>query len=97
MAYVAVSRGAHDGQIFTNNRQQLPQALERDVSHSSAPVPELRPKAVAEPKRSMEPAEEIYSGAEHERHWAPLNEALTPQEAAPSLQNLKAGSRAANC
>jgi hypothetical protein len=36
MAYVAVSRGAHDAQIFTNNASALGQELSRDVSHSPA-------------------------------------------------------------
>jgi ATP-dependent exoDNAse (exonuclease V) alpha subunit len=36
MAYVAVSRGAHDAQIFTNDRGRLAEALSRDVSHESA-------------------------------------------------------------
>jgi conjugative relaxase-like TrwC/TraI family protein len=36
MAYVAVSRGAHDAQIFTNDRSRLAEALSRDVSHESA-------------------------------------------------------------
>ena len=75
MAYVAVSRGAQDAEIFTNDRQQLPQVLGRDVSHTSAHVPEMR-------QEKQEPAEKIYTRAEHERHWTPLNNALTPQEAA---------------
>lgn len=33
MAYVAVSRGAYDAQIFTNDRGKLAEALSRDVSH----------------------------------------------------------------
>ncbi len=41
MAYVAVSRGAHDAQLFTNDRDGLEAALGRDVSHRSAQVPEL--------------------------------------------------------
>ena len=41
MAYVAVSRGAHDAQLFTNDREGLEAALGRDVSHRSAHVPEL--------------------------------------------------------
>ncbi len=41
MAYVAVSRGAHDAQLFTNDRARLGVALGRDVSHRSAHVPEL--------------------------------------------------------
>lgn len=36
MAYVAVSRGASDAQIFTNDRSRLSEALSRDVSHESA-------------------------------------------------------------
>jgi ATP-dependent exoDNAse (exonuclease V) alpha subunit len=36
MAYVAVSRGCYDAQIFTNNAQTLGQELSRDVSHSNA-------------------------------------------------------------
>jgi conjugative relaxase-like TrwC/TraI family protein len=35
-AYVAVSRGQYDAQIYTNNRANLAQRLERDVSHRSA-------------------------------------------------------------
>ncbi len=36
MAYVAVSRGAHDAQIFTNDATKLGTALSRDVSHAPA-------------------------------------------------------------
>ncbi|PYV66427.1 MAG: hypothetical protein DMG97_29630 [Acidobacteria bacterium] len=36
MAYVSVSRGRHDAQIYTNNAQTLGQELSRDVSHSHA-------------------------------------------------------------
>jgi ATP-dependent exoDNAse (exonuclease V) alpha subunit len=36
MAYVAVSRGAHDAQIFTNDVAKLGHALSRDVSHAPA-------------------------------------------------------------
>ena len=41
MAYVAVSRGAHDAQLFTNDREGLGAALVRNVSHKSAQLPEL--------------------------------------------------------
>jgi len=40
-----------------------------------------RQEVVAEQKRSVEPVERIYTWAEHERHWTPLNDALTPSEA----------------
>jgi ATP-dependent exoDNAse (exonuclease V) alpha subunit len=36
LAYVAVSRGRYDAQIYTNNKAQLGEALSRDVSHRSA-------------------------------------------------------------
>ncbi len=36
LAYVAVSRAAHDAQIFTNNASALGQELSRDVSHTPA-------------------------------------------------------------
>jgi conjugative relaxase-like TrwC/TraI family protein len=36
MAYVAVSRGAHDAQIFTNDAAKLGRELSRDVSHAPA-------------------------------------------------------------
>jgi conjugative relaxase-like TrwC/TraI family protein len=43
MAYVAVSRGAEDAQIFTNDRAKLPDALGHDVSHESAHMPTVKP------------------------------------------------------
>jgi ATP-dependent exoDNAse (exonuclease V) alpha subunit len=43
MAYVAISRGAHDAQLFTNDREKLPLALGHDVSHQSAHRPEIAP------------------------------------------------------
>jgi ATP-dependent exoDNAse (exonuclease V) alpha subunit len=42
MAYVAVSRGAHDAQLFTNDRAGLGAALGHNVSHQSAHAPELK-------------------------------------------------------
>jgi conjugative relaxase-like TrwC/TraI family protein len=36
MAYVSVSRGRYDAQIYTNNARTLGQELSRDVSHSHA-------------------------------------------------------------
>jgi conjugative relaxase-like TrwC/TraI family protein len=41
MAYVAVSRGQWEAQIFTSDREKLPQALGHDVSHQSALKPEV--------------------------------------------------------
>jgi ATP-dependent exoDNAse (exonuclease V) alpha subunit len=36
LAYVAISRGQYDAQIYTNNKAQLGEALSREVSHRSA-------------------------------------------------------------
>jgi hypothetical protein len=36
MAYVAVSRGAYDAQIFTNDSRSLGHELSRDISHAPA-------------------------------------------------------------
>ena len=36
LAYVAISRGRYDAQIYTNDKTQLGPALGRDLSHSSA-------------------------------------------------------------
>jgi ATP-dependent exoDNAse (exonuclease V) alpha subunit len=36
LAYVAVSRGRYDAQVYTNDKGQLAEQLSRDVSHRSA-------------------------------------------------------------
>src|SRR5207249_10533032 len=36
LAYVAVSRGQYDAQMYTEDKRKLPRALDRDVSHRSA-------------------------------------------------------------
>src|SRR5712692_5716491 len=63
MAYVSVSRGQWDAQIFTNNLEKLPQALGRDVSHQSAYRPE---QAIAplqqEAARSQQPEKDLGMG-----------------------------------
>jgi conjugative relaxase-like TrwC/TraI family protein len=62
MAYVAVSRGAYDAQIFTNDREKLGAALGHDVSHSSAHTPEMKPEQKQEqavtPQREIAPKQE---------------------------------------
>ena len=42
MAYVAVSRGAYDVQLFTDSREKLGSALGHDVSRQSAHKPPQR-------------------------------------------------------
>jgi conjugative relaxase-like TrwC/TraI family protein len=95
MAYVAVSRGAYDAQLFTDSREKLGSALGHDVSHTSAHAPEVKQDQIAKvseqavaPKREQvveqkavaEPIEKVYSWPELERHWAPLNNAVTASE-----------------
>jgi len=60
MAYVAVSRGAYDAQIFTNDREKLGAALGHDASHSSAYAPEMKPeqKQTVTPQREIAPQQE---------------------------------------
>ena len=53
MAYVSVSRGRYDAQIYTNNAPPLGQELSRDVAHSPAIQQEQHephPTTSAEPK-----------------------------------------------
>jgi hypothetical protein len=58
MAYVAVSRGALDAQIFTNDREELGAALGHDVSHTSAYVPEMKLEQAVAPQREIAPKQE---------------------------------------
>jgi ATP-dependent exoDNAse (exonuclease V) alpha subunit len=55
MAYVSVSRGQWDAQIFTNDREKLAQALSHDVSHKSAFQPE---RAISVVPQKISPASE---------------------------------------
>jgi conjugative relaxase-like TrwC/TraI family protein len=59
MAYVSISRGAQDAQIFTNDASALGKVLSRDVSHAPAIAPEaLAPKIAPQ----SVPVEEISMG-----------------------------------
>jgi ATP-dependent exoDNAse (exonuclease V) alpha subunit len=50
-AYVAISRGRYDAQIYTNDKAQLSAALDRDISHRAAIEPTRAPAA---PERTIE-------------------------------------------
>jgi ATP-dependent exoDNAse (exonuclease V) alpha subunit len=59
MAYVSISRGQFDAQIFTDNLEKLPKALGHDVSQQSAYTPEhavaaAQPKIVPTPTHDRE-------------------------------------------
>jgi ATP-dependent exoDNAse (exonuclease V) alpha subunit len=53
LAYVAVSRGRYDAQIYTNDKAQLGEALSRDVAHRSAIEPARVP---ASSRQEIEPS-----------------------------------------
>ena len=55
MAYVAVSRGAYDAQIFTNDREELGATQEHDVSHSNVHVLEMKQERADTPQREIAP------------------------------------------
>jgi ATP-dependent exoDNAse (exonuclease V) alpha subunit len=61
MAYVAVSRGAFDAQLFTSDRERLGAALGRDVPHQSAHVPEIKPN------QSIASQQEVSRGQQEDR------------------------------
>jgi ATP-dependent exoDNAse (exonuclease V) alpha subunit len=53
MAYVSVSRGAHDAQIFTNDREKLPDALGHEVSQQSAHAPKMDAEKSVTPQQDV--------------------------------------------
>ena len=60
MAYVSVSRGAFDAQLFTNDSEKLPAALGHDLSKHSAHVPEINSG------QTIAPQQEISKGTQQE-------------------------------
>ncbi len=59
MAYVAVSRGAHDAQLFTNDRAKLPAALGHEVSRESAHTPQHKQdQSIQPPQQEIAPKQE---------------------------------------
>jgi conjugative relaxase-like TrwC/TraI family protein len=65
MAYVSVSRGAHDAQLFTNDRDKLPTVLGHDVSKQTAQALQINTD------QTITPQQEISAGRQHE-HGAGL-------------------------
>jgi conjugative relaxase-like TrwC/TraI family protein len=66
MAYVSVSRGAHDAQIFTNDREKLPIALGHEVSQQSAHTPKIGLEKTVSPQQDMGQKIEPQSVAQQE-------------------------------
>jgi hypothetical protein len=61
MAYVSVSRGAFDAQLFTNDREKMPTALGHDLSKHSAHVTEISPE------QTIATQQEIAKGPQQDR------------------------------
>jgi ATP-dependent exoDNAse (exonuclease V) alpha subunit len=62
MAYVSVSRGSYDAQLFANDRDELSAALRHDISHRSAHGPQQRPKGSIQPQREIGSRQEPMHG-----------------------------------
>jgi conjugative relaxase-like TrwC/TraI family protein len=58
MAYVSISRGAHDAQLFTNDREKLPTALGHEVSRESAHMPAHTTEQSIAPQQEIGPRHE---------------------------------------
>ena len=61
LAYVAVSRGRYDAQIYTNDKSHLTEQLSRDVSHRSAMEQTRAPEFATQ---KIEPSSTLRQGAE---------------------------------
>ena len=56
MTYVSVSRGAHDAQLFTNDREKLPTALGHDISKQTANSPQIGTEQTVAPQQEISKA-----------------------------------------
>jgi conjugative relaxase-like TrwC/TraI family protein len=61
LAYVAVSRGRYDAQIYTNDKSHLTEQLSRDVSHRTAMEQTRTPESATQ---KIEPSSTFRHGAE---------------------------------
>ena len=67
LAYVAISRGRYDVQIFTNDKAQLAEGLSRDVSRRSAMESNRQFVPKHEIERSSTPTQEHTQAEGHSR------------------------------
>ena len=75
MAYVAVSRGRYDAQIYTNDRSELPEHLSRDVSrHTAIDAIQEHPMDIGERLGSLS----VTYGAEEDHSATPLGQSTVP-------------------
>jgi len=62
MAYVGVSRGAFEAQIFTNDREKLPTALGHDISKQTAQGPQISTGQTIATQQEISKALQQYHG-----------------------------------
>jgi ATP-dependent exoDNAse (exonuclease V) alpha subunit len=88
-AYVSVSRASHDVQIYTNDAAALGQRLSADVTKTSAIELRQRPKShhqqlkeqAMENQKQERREQQPQRDETHQKHWTPIEKALTLQEA----------------
>lgn len=80
----AISRASREVSIYTSDGSALarpaPPVEQQQASSDQRHEQAIEQQQPAESAR-IEPSERVYTWAEHERHYAPLNNALTPVEA----------------
>ena len=62
MAYVSLSRGAFDAQLFTNDRHKLPIALGHDISKQTANSPQISTEQTIAPQQEISKAPQQHHG-----------------------------------
>src|ERR1700676_5110186 len=75
LAYVAISRGRYDAQIYTNDNISLAEGLGRDVSHRSAMEPDHAQKP---PAHQVERSSASSQAHEHTQARRPQHQQIGP-------------------
>src|SRR5713101_421716 len=75
LAYLAVSRGRYDAQLYTNDKTHLAEQLSRDVSHRSAIEPSRESAPSAQKIEPLSARSEVHGHTQAEGHsisrWTP--------------------------
>jgi len=68
LAYVAVSRGRYDAQLYTNDKTHLTEQLSRDVSHRSAIEPSRESAPSAQKIEPLSARSQVHEHTQAEGH-----------------------------
>src|SRR5260370_39348728 len=68
LAYVAVSRGRYDAQLYTNDKTHLTEQLSRDVSHRSAIEPGRESALSAQKIEPLSARSQVHEHTQAEAH-----------------------------